>query len=48
MRTSVSVFLPPNSFTRFDFMQASFPADKRMIDKDTGVDKGPFWGEKKR
>eukprot|EP01038_Epipyxis_sp_PR26KG_P012667 gene12667-16982_t len=28
-------------------LQAAFPADARMIDKD-GVDKGPFWGEKKR
>ena len=29
-------------------LQAAFPHDARMIDKDTGVDKGPFWSEKKR
>ena len=29
-------------------MPAAFPADKRIVDKDTGADKGPFWGEKKR
>ena len=29
-------------------LQSAFPADKRMVDKDTGADKGPFWGEKKR
>ena len=40
--------IPINFSTCFDFVQASFPADKRMIDKDTGADKGPFWGEKKR
>jgi ubiquitin-activating enzyme E1 len=44
------------SFDLFHFMfrdrildlQSAFPADKRMVDKDTGADKGPFWGEKKR
>jgi ubiquitin-activating enzyme E1 len=29
-------------------LQAAFPKESRMVDKDTGVDKGPFWGEKKR
>ena len=28
-------------------LQTIFPADKRIVDKH-GVDKGPFWGEKKR
>lgn len=28
-------------------LQNTFPMDKRIIDKN-GVDKGPFWGEKKR
>ena len=25
-------------------LQAAFPADSRMVDRKTGVDKGPFWG----
>lgn len=29
-------------------LQAAFPLDSRVIDKNTGIDKGPFWGEKKR
>jgi ubiquitin-activating enzyme E1 len=29
-------------------LQAALPADKRIVDKATGQDKGPFWGEKKR
>ena len=29
-------------------LQAAFPKDYRIIDKETGVDKGPFWSEKKR
>lgn len=29
-------------------LQLALPADKRIIDKDTKEDKGPFWGEKKR
>lgn len=28
-------------------LQASFPLNSRMVDKN-GVDKGPFWGEKRR
>jgi ubiquitin-activating enzyme E1 len=28
-------------------LQAAFPADARMVDK-SGVDRGPFWNEKKR
>ena len=37
-----------NAFSFILSIQSAFPADKRMVDKDTGVDKGPFWGEKKR
>jgi ubiquitin-activating enzyme E1 len=29
-------------------LQNTFPADCRIVDKDTGADKGPFWNEKKR
>lgn len=29
-------------------LQTTFPADARITDSKTGVDKGPFWGEKKR
>jgi ubiquitin-activating enzyme E1 len=29
-------------------LQAAFPRDYRVVDKDTGADKGPFWSEKKR
>lgn len=29
-------------------LQAAFPKDSRIVDTETGVDKGPFWGEKKR
>ena len=28
--------------------QRAFPQDYRIVDKDTGADKGPFWSEKKR
>jgi ubiquitin-activating enzyme E1 len=29
-------------------LQTAFPKDYRMVDKETGADKGPFWSEKKR